>query len=136
MPWAASPPRHFCHDQVITSSRSQGIGHGVDRAGRVAEGQALAVGGRGGVVGHLHAAGGAVPGEDHVGVPVDGLEVGDLAVVGPHHLGVELELLGDVGDPALAEAFPGHGGYRPGPEQAPHGASNAPVSLAGMMPSR
>ena len=26
MPWAASPPRHFCQDQVTTSSRSQGIG--------------------------------------------------------------------------------------------------------------
>jgi hypothetical protein len=52
--------------------------------------------------------------------PVDLLQVGDLPVRRLHHAGVlELELLDHVGDPALAEAFPGQHVDRPGAQQRP-----------------
>ena len=70
MPWAASPPSTFCQDQVTTSSLSQGSVHGEDGRGGVADGEPLAVGRDPVAVGHAHARGGAVPGEDDVAVAV------------------------------------------------------------------
>ena len=82
--------------------------HGEDGRGRVADGEALAIVGDPVAVRHLHARGRAVPGEDDVVRPVDGLEIGDLAVARLQDARVlELELLGHVGDPAFAEALPG-----------------------------
>ena len=46
-------------------------------------------------------------------------KVGDLAIIGGADVGVELELLGDVGDPAGAEAFPCEHRHRARPEQRP-----------------
>ena len=52
---------------------------------------------------------------------IDGIEVGELAVVGLDHPGVgELQLLDDVGDPAEAEALPGENVDRPFPDERPH----------------
>ncbi len=57
---------------------------------------------------HAHARRSAVPGEHHVVGEIDLAQVRQLAIGRLQHAGVlELELLGDVGDPALAEAFPG-----------------------------
>ena len=76
--------------------------------GRVADGQALAVGGDDIAIGDADARGGAVPGEDDVAVEIDLGEIDELAVVGDELAGIgELELLDDIGDPAGAEAFPG-----------------------------
>ncbi|MBU2168351.1 MAG: SOS response-associated peptidase family protein, partial [Alphaproteobacteria bacterium] len=62
-------------------------------AGRVGEGQAFADVGDPVAVRNAHAAGGAVPGEQHVVRPVDGAQVGELAVVGADDGRVELQLL-------------------------------------------
>ncbi len=71
-------------------------------------------------VGHAHARGGAVPGEDDVGVGIDLGEIGDLAITRVK-LGdvLELQFLDDVGDPAFAEGFPGDGGDGLRSEQRP-----------------
>ena len=92
---------------------------GEGRRGRVADGQAGAVGGDPVGVRHADAAGRAVPGEDHVAGRIDAAEVGDLAVVGGADVGVELQLLDDIGHPACAEAFPGEHGDRARAEQRP-----------------
>jgi hypothetical protein len=61
------------------------------------------------------------PGEHHVGRKIDLAEVRQLAIAGLERLDVlELELLGNVGDPAFAERLPGHHGDRPGAQQRPH----------------
>ena len=52
------------------------------RRGGVADGQAFAVGRDPVGVGHAHAGGGAVPGEDDVGVGSTLREVGDFAIAG------------------------------------------------------
>src|SRR5690606_19877319 len=55
-----------------------------------------------------HARGGGVPGGGDVARDIALAEVGQLAVGGAQHARVlDLQLLRDVGDPALAEAFPG-----------------------------
>jgi hypothetical protein len=70
---------------------------------------------------HAHARGGAVPGEDHVAVEIDGRKIRQLAVSGGDlaHV-VELQLLDHVGDPAFAEALPGHHVGAAGAEHRPH----------------
>ncbi len=90
------------------------------RRGGVADGQALAVGADPVGIGHAHAGGGAVPGEDDVGGRIDLGEIGDLAV-SRVQLGdvLELQFLDDVADPALAEGFPGDRGDGPRAEQRP-----------------
>lgn len=93
---------------------------GEHRAGRVGEGQALAVVGDPVAVGHAHARGGAVPGEEDVVRPVDRIQVRDLAVIGAQDGGIELQLLDRVGHPALTEAFPGERGDGAGAEHGPH----------------
>ena len=69
---------------------------------------------------HAHARGGAVPGEDDVGLRIDLGEVGDLTV-SRVELGdvLELQFLDDVADPALAEGFPGERGDGPRTEHRP-----------------
>ena len=73
--------------------------------------------------GHPHAGGGAVPGEDHVaGCRIDRGEVRQFAVRRLDDARVlQLELLDDVRDPALAEAFPGQHVDAAGAEQRPQG---------------
>ena len=93
---------------------------GEDRAGGVGEGQALAVGRNPVGIGHAHARGGAVPGEQHIVREVDGGKVGQLAIVGTDHGRVELQLLGGVRHPAFAEAFPGQRRHRAGAQHRPH----------------
>ncbi len=93
---------------------------GEHRAGRVGEAEAGAVVRDPRAVGHAYAAGGAVPGKQHVMAPVDIGEIGQLAIVGADDVRVELQLLDRVGDPALAEAFPRDGGNRAGAEHGPH----------------
>ena len=106
--------------------------------GGVADGEACAVGGDPVAVRHAHAGGGAVPGEHHVGGEIDFVQIGQVAI-GRLEDGdvLELELLGDVADPAFAEAFPGQHG-RPGraPSSDHSAISTAPVSEAGTMPMR
>ena len=96
------------------------------RRRRVADGEAGAVGGDPVGVGHPHAAGGAVPGEHDVLRRVDPAQVRDLAIVGGAHLGVELELLDHIGDPAGAEAFPGEHRHGPRAQQRPQGQLHRP----------
>ncbi len=75
---------------------------------RVADRQALAVGGDPAGVGHADAGRRAVPGEDDVLVEIDTCQVGKLAIGRlqcPRVL--DFQLLDDVGDPALAKTFPG-----------------------------
>src|SRR5581483_3908219 len=75
---------------------------------------------------YAHAAGRAVPGEDDVVRWIDAAEVGYLAVIGGSYFGIELELFGDVGDPAPAKALPREHRHPPSAEQRPdrhfHGA--------------
>ena len=89
---------------------------------RVAERQALAVGRDPIGVGDAHPRGGAVPGEHDVVVEVDLRKVRQLAIGRLQRPRVlELELLDDVGDPALAEAFPGQHVDAARAEQRPQG---------------
>ncbi|PAV92650.1 hypothetical protein WR25_16934 [Diploscapter pachys] len=89
-------------------------------AGRVGEGQALA-GFRDKVrVRHADAAGGAVPGEQHVVRPVDLAEVGQLAIIGADDGGVDLELLDGIRHPAFTEAFPRERGHGSRAQHRPH----------------
>ena len=101
--------------------------HGEDGRGGVADDQTVVLVGYPGRVGHPHARGGAVPGEDHVTAEVHLGQIGDLPVVGRKHAHIgELELLGDVGDPALPEALPGQHVHAAGPEQRPEGHLHRP----------
>src|SRR4051812_15176093 len=68
---------------------------------RVADRQAGAVGRDPVAVGNSDSAGRAVPGEDDVARRIDSAELGDLAITGGADLGIELQLLGDVGHPAF-----------------------------------
>ena len=80
---------------------------GEGRRGGVADGEALAVGRDPVAVGHPHARRRAVPGEDDVVVEVDVAEIGKLAVGRLQRADVlDLELLDDIGDPAVAKALP------------------------------
>ena len=79
-----------------------------DGRGGVADGEAFAVGRDEIAVRHAHAGGRAVPGEHHVAVEIDLGKIGQLAVGRDQRAHVlELELLGDVGDPVPAERLPG-----------------------------
>jgi hypothetical protein len=69
---------------------------------------------------HAHAAGGPVPGEQHVIRPVDRAQIGQLAVIGAHDGRVDLELLHGIRDPALAEALPGERGDGLRAQHRPH----------------
>ena len=93
---------------------------GKDRAGRVGEGQALAGLRDPFAIGHAHAAGGAVPGEQHVVGEIDLRQIGQLAIVGAVQLGFEPQLLDRVGDPALAKAFPGQHRHAARAQHRPH----------------
>ena len=121
MPCAASPPSTFCQEKVTTSSLSHGRSMREGGRGRVADRQALAVGRDPVAVRHAHARGGAVPGEDHVVVEIDRGEIGQLAIAARDLARVlQLQLLDHVGDPALAEAFPGQHVDAAGAQQRPH----------------
>ena len=99
-----------------------GDGLGEHRRGGVGEGEAGAVGGDPVAVRHAHARGGAVPGEQHVAAEIDLGEIGQLAVLGLEDAQVgELELLGDVRHPALAEALPGQRIDAALAQHGPHG---------------
>ena len=90
--------------------------------GRVADREPLAIPpGLSNEAGTRTPEGGAVPGEHHVAVPVEGREVHDAPVVGAVDPGVEPELLDGVRDPALAEALPGHHLDGALPQHGPHG---------------
>src|SRR3546814_6209402 len=69
---------------------------------------------------HAHAAGGAVPGEEDVVRPVDLAQIRKLTVIGADHRGVELGLLGGIGDPTFTEALPSERRYRAGAQHRPH----------------
>ena len=53
------------------------------------------------------------------GSDIDPIELRDLAIVSCAHLCIELELLGDIGDPAGAETLPCKHSHRPRTEQRP-----------------
>ena len=108
MPCAPSPPSTFCQEKVTTSSlaKSRLCAKAAEVASQMV--RPLRSAGMKSPFGHAHARGRAVPGEDHVAVEIDAAEIGQLAVVGLDRADVgELQLLDDVGDPALAEALPG-----------------------------
>ena len=82
--------------------------HREGRGGRITNRQALAIPLDPIAIGDTHARGGAVPGEDDVAHGIDLGQIRQRAVVGAERAEIlELELLHGVGDPALAEAFPG-----------------------------
>ncbi len=82
--------------------------HGEHRGGRVGDGQAGALVGDPVAIRHPHTRYGAVPGEDDVTAEVDLRQIGQLAIFGDQGANVgQLELPGDVGDPAQAEALLG-----------------------------
>ena len=85
----------------------------------VADGEAGPLARDPGGVRNPHSAGGAVPGEDDVASRINARQIRDLAVIRGPDFGVELELLGNVGDPAGAEALPRQHRYGPGAEQRP-----------------
>ncbi len=87
--------------------------------GCITDGEAGAVGRDPVAIGRAYAAGRAVPGEHHIVRRVDAGQIGDLAIIGSANFGIELQLPGDVGDPARAEALPGEHGHRPWAEQRP-----------------
>ena len=92
---------------------------GERRRGRVANGEAGAVGRNPVRIMHSDTARRAVPREDDVARGIDAREVGDLAIIGGADVGVELELLRDVGHPAGPEALPRQHRHRPRAQQRP-----------------
>ncbi|MEH2475460.1 hypothetical protein V1284_006904 [Nitrobacteraceae bacterium AZCC 2299] len=97
------------------------------RRGGVANRQAFTIGLDPVGIGHAHAGGGAVPGEDDVGSRIGLAEIRDFAIAGMQLGDIpELQFLDDIADPALAEGFPGDGGNGTLTEQRPqrhlHGA--------------
>ena len=120
MPCAPSPPSTFCQEKVVTSSLSQG--RSIAKAAEVASQMVrpCAVGRDGIAIRQAAARGGAVPGEHHVGIEIDGREINDLAIGRHLDHGVQLQLLDHIGDPAFAKAFPGQHFDRAGTQQRPH----------------
>ena len=115
MPCAASPPSAFCQLKVPTSIFAQSmscakaaeVASQIERPVRSAAIQSA--------FGHPHAAGRAVPGEDDVARRIDARQGPQIcAIIGGADFGIELELLGDVGDPAGAEALPRQHRHRAG----------------------
>ena len=95
---------------------------GESRRGGVADGEAGPVSRYPVAIGNLHARRGAVPGEDHIMVEIHGGEIGDVAIARGDDADVlQLELLDHIGDPALAEAFPGQHVDATRAKQRPHG---------------
>ena len=78
MPCAASPPSAFCQEKVSDIDLVPGDRLGEHGRGGVDEGEALAVGRDPVAVGHAHAGGGAVPGEEHVAAEIDWARSGSL----------------------------------------------------------
>jgi hypothetical protein len=66
------------------------------------------------------AAGGAVPGEHHIGVPVDRRQIGQPAIGRLVHPRRQTQLLEHIGDPAGAETLPCQHFHRPRAQQRPH----------------
>jgi hypothetical protein len=134
---AASPPSTFCQEKVTTSSLSKS--RSCAKAAEVAS-QMVRPSRSAGIevaVRHAHAGGGAVPGEDHIAVEIDlARKIRQLAIGRFILRGVELQLLDHVGDPAGAEAFPGHHVDAARAQQDHIAISTAPVSDAGTMPIR
>ncbi len=93
---------------------------GEHRARRVGKAQSRAVFGDPVAIGHAHAARRAVPGEQYVIRPVDCRQIGQIAIIGTDHCGIDPELLHRVGHPAFAEAFPGEHGDGARAEHRPH----------------
>ncbi len=95
-------PREGGHIQLVPRQVHRKGGRG-----RVTDGEAVAVVGDPVAVGHAHARGGAVPGEDNVVVlGVDAREINDLAVLSDLGLCVDFQLLDHVSYPARAERLP------------------------------
>ncbi len=95
--------------------------------GRIDESKAFAVRGNPIAVGHAHARRGAVPGEKHVAAEIDLGQVGQLAVIRLDGAQVfQLELLGGIRHPALAETFPGQHVDAALTEHGPHGHLEGP----------
>ena len=90
-------------------------------AGRVADGDAFAVGGDEVGVRDADARGGAVPGEDQIGVGAHLAEVRQFAVRRIQDFGGKLQLLNDVRHPILAEALEGEKLHGLGAEHRPQG---------------
>ena len=82
MPCAASPPSTFCQEKVATSTLAQSIGWAKTAEVASAKVRPAALGRDPVAVGHAHARGGAVPGEQHVAVEIDLGEIGQPAVLG------------------------------------------------------
>ena len=94
--------------------------HRKSGAGGVADGQAFAVGGNPIAIGHLHAAGGAVPHKHRVMGGIVLAEIGDFAIRRLEDTGVfEFELLHRVGDPVFGKTFPGKQVHRAGAQKRP-----------------
>ena len=85
--------------------------------GRIADAEARAVGGYPVTARDADTAGRSVPGEHDVARPVDPIERANLAIIGGADFGIELQLLGDVRDPAGAEALPSQHRHGAGAEQ-------------------
>ena len=138
MPCAASPPSAFCQEKVTTSSlaKSSVCAKAAEVASQIVRPSRSACDPVG--VRHAHARGRAVPGEDDVGGRIDLGEIRAVRHRAPSIDGhvLELELLGDVGDPAFAEGFPGQHGDGRAPSSDHSAISTAPVSEAGTMPMR
>ena len=110
--------------------------------------QILRKGGRGGIadrqaralgldpipIRHTHPGSGAVPGENHVIIRIDATQIDNLAVVGNLHLGIELQLLYRIGDPARAKGFPSQHFHLARPQKRPHRHFHCPRIRGGHDP--
>ena len=94
--------------------------HGKGGAGGIGEGQSLAILGDPVAVRDADAGRRAVPGEENVMSPVDRPEVGQFPIIGSDQMTFDVELVGDVLDPFLPEAFPAHRGDGARAEHRPH----------------
>ena len=138
MPCAASPPSTFCQDQVTTSSLSQGSVHGEGGRGRVADHQALRDRPRSSrrpATARPRWCRSRRTRRHASGRPRSAPAARRRAAVMHARIG-ELELLDDVGRPALGKALMRQHVDRPRAPSIDHSAiSTAPVSEAGTMPS-
>ena len=95
--------------------------HGEHGAGGITDRQAGAAFRNPVAIGHAHAAGGAVPGEDHVVVEVHLRQIDDVAIAGFQLARVrQFQLLHHVGHPAGAKRFPRQHVDAARAEQRPH----------------
>ena len=89
--------------------------------GGVADRQTLAIRRNEVAIGHAHARRGAVPGEDDIAVEIDALQVRKRPIGCLDDADIrQFQLLLDVGDPGLAEAFPGDHVDAACAQQRPH----------------